>query len=88
MSKMKNPFKKPTFSFEFHDESTAKRFYNFAMDTNATLVQFPFHPSGNCTRNKQKVLVTGIGNLVEDGILQSLLCEEAEKIGHFIFRAN
>lgn len=87
MSKTKNPFKRPTFMFEFDDELSAHRFYNCAMSSQANLVQHPFEKELNCKQNFKKVLVTGLGSIVFDTILCDMLCEEAKKLGgHYIPR--
>ena len=89
MSNGNKPFKKPTFSFEFSDEFDAKRFYSFAAHTRASNVQYPYAVDGSGKKNPKKVLVTGIGSVVDDVYLQSVLVAEAEKLGgHYIFRAN
>ena len=88
MSNGNKPFKKPTFSFEFGDEFDAKRFYSFASQTRASNVQYTYAVDGSGKKNPKRVLVTGIGSAVDDVYLQSALVAQADKLGHYIFRAN
>ncbi len=85
MSHGTSTLKKPTYLFSFDEEAPAKKFFEFAQGSKASLVQHPFEDGFNCKQNLKQVLVTGVGSTVFDIALLELLTNEATSLGgHYV----